>query len=77
MVCASQKKSYVYSHSLTLHTKSKVGLASKQVYNIGLLSSVCTPLHSHSENTGLETHGKVLLYVFVHVFFVGVCALLH
>ena len=27
--------------------------------------------NSHSKNTGLETHEKVLLYVFHHVFFVG------
>ena len=32
-------------------------------------------LHSHSENTGLETHEKVLLYVFHHVFSVGRCTL--
>ena len=31
--------------------------------------------HSHSENTGLETHEKVLLYVFHHVFLVGMCTL--
>ena len=29
--------------------------------------------HSHSENTCLETHEKVLWYVFHHVFFVGMC----
>ena len=27
--------------------------------------------HSHTKNSGVETHEKVLLYVFVHVFFVG------
>ena len=32
--------------------------------------------HSHFKITGLETHGKVL-YVFVHVFFVDMCTLLH
>ena len=32
--------------------------------------------HSHSENTGLETNEKVLLYVFVIVFFVGMCRVL-
>ena len=31
---------------------------------------------SHSRNTGLKTHGKVLLYVFVHVFFVSMCMVL-
>ena len=32
--------------------------------------------HNHSKNTGLETHEKVFLYVFVHVFFVGMCTVL-
>ena len=36
----------------------------------------CKLNHSHSKNTGLETHDKVLLYVFLHVFFVGMCTVL-
>ena len=31
--------------------------------------------HSHSKNAGLETREKVLLYVFHHVFIVGMCTL--
>ena len=31
---------------------------------------------SHSKNTGLETHEKVQLYGFVHVFFDGMCTVL-
>ena len=32
--------------------------------------------HSHCKNTGLETHEKVLLYVFHHVFFVSMYTLI-
>ena len=32
--------------------------------------------HSHSQHNGIETHEKVLFYVFVHVFFVGMFTVL-
>ena len=56
----SQKVSLAY-YQLFWHSKAKT-------YNVKMLQ-----YHSHFKNMGLKTHEKVLLYVFVHVLFVGMC----
>ena len=43
---------------------------------VGLSGLMQKLQHSQPKMTGLETHEKVLLYVFYHVFFVGMCTVL-
>ena len=42
------------------------------------LNAISIPwcIHSDSKKTGLESYEKVLLYVFHHVFFIGMCTVL-